>query len=127
MSIIRRPPKDGIRKIYTNTLVVDGNSLFKVGFHGAKEYNDSGEAIGGLFQFITMLRKLLNESMYHRVYVLWDGKLSGKLRYDFYPEYKKSRKNYASPDGRYPDDEKPDPDFILQKIKLRKLSPGTSN
>lgn len=117
MTIIRRPPKDGARKIYTNTLLVDGNSLFKVGYHGANEFNERGEAIGGIYQFITMLRKLLNESIYHKVYILWDGKLSGKLRYDIYSDYKKTRKNYESPDGSIEGTEK-DPSFILQKFKL---------
>jgi hypothetical protein len=39
--------------------------------------------IGGLYQFLTILRKMLVDDLYHRVYVFWDGNLSGKLRYDF--------------------------------------------
>jgi 5'-3' exonuclease len=88
----------------TNTLLVDGNSLFKRGYFGAKgEYNKNGEHIGGIYQFITVLRKLLSEKIYHNVYVFWDGNFSGKLRYNIYPEYKANRgKDYIN--GTEPDD-----------------------
>jgi 5'-3' exonuclease len=95
----RRPPKNGqIRKEVINTLLVDGNALFKVGFYGAKgEYNHHGQHIGGLYQFLTVLRKLLADNLYHRVYVFWDGKFSGKLRYNIYPLYKSGRgKDYEN-------------------------------
>jgi 5'-3' exonuclease len=94
----KRPPKNGERIKIINTLLVDGNALFKVGFFGAKnEYNHRGEHIGGLYQFITVVRKLLNENLYHRVYVFWDGPFSGKLRYNIYPPYKSGRgKDYIN-------------------------------
>jgi len=95
----RRPPKNGeVREQIINTLLIDGNSLFKRGFHGAKgEYNHRGEHIGVLYQCITILRKLLIENLYHRVYVFWDGKFSGKLRYEMYPLYKSGRgKDYIN-------------------------------
>jgi 5'-3' exonuclease len=51
-----------------------------------------------------MLRKLLSENMYHRVYVFWDGNFSGKLRYEIYSPYKSSRgKDYVN--GTQPIDE----------------------
>lgn len=94
----KRPPKNGERKQIIHTLLVDGNALFKLGFYGAKsEYNHKGEHIGGLYQFLTILRKLLNENLYHRVYVFWDGKYSGKLRYQIYKDYKSGRgKDYEN-------------------------------
>lgn len=89
---MKRPPKNGVRIPETKTLLVDGNALFKVGFFGAKdEYNFRGEHIGGLYQFLTVVRKLLNEDLYHRVYVFWDGHLSGKMRWEFYKDYKSDR------------------------------------
>jgi 5'-3' exonuclease len=100
------PPRNGEKRIRAiNTLLVDGNALFKIGFYGAKdEYNHRGEHIGGVYQFLTVLRKLLTENLYHRVYVFWDGKLSGKLRYNLYPPYKSDRgKDYVN--GTYPVDE----------------------
>lgn len=94
----KRPPKIGERKPIINTLLIDGNALFKIGYHGAKdEYNHRGEHIGGVYQFLTILRKLLNEDLYHRVYVFWDGKYSGKLRYQIYKDYKSGRgKDYEN-------------------------------
>lgn len=96
------PPKKNstvtVQERKNNVLIVDGNALYKTGYHGAKdEYNSAGNHIGGIFQFLTMLRKFLNEGLYHQVYVFWDGDLSGKLRHNFYSEYKKSRgKDYIN-------------------------------
>lgn len=94
----KRPPKEGERIHITNTLLVDGNALFKVGFFGAKsEFNHRGEHIGGIYLFLTILRKLLTENLYHRVYVFWDGEFSGKLRYNIYSPYKSGRgKDYVN-------------------------------
>jgi 5'-3' exonuclease len=95
----KRPPRNGetVQK-NTNTLLVDGNALFKTGFFGAKNaFNHKGEHIGGLYQFLTIVRKLLNENLFHRVYVFWDGKFSGKLRYNIYAPYKSGRgKDYIN-------------------------------
>jgi len=95
----KRPPRSGekVEKIQ-NTLLVDGNALFKTGFFGAKdEYNSNGKHIGGVYQFLTMLRKLLTEDLYHRVYVFWDGEYSGLLRYQIYEPYKSDRgKDYIN-------------------------------
>jgi 5'-3' exonuclease len=102
----KRPPRNGekVEKVQ-NTLLVDGNALFKVGFFGAKgEYNQHGQHIGGLYQFLTILRMLLVADLYHRVYVFWDGNFSGKLRYDIYEPYKSGRgKDYKN--GTQPIDE----------------------
>jgi 5'-3' exonuclease len=47
------------------------------------------------------MRKLLNEDLYHKVFVFWDGKFSGKLRYEIYKPYKSSRgKDYEN--GTHP-------------------------
>jgi 5'-3' exonuclease len=113
----RKPPKKGkITEKKINTLLVDGNALFKTGFIGASSvYNRDGVHVGGIYQFITVLRKLLNEDLYHQVYVFWDGKFSGKLRYDFYPDYKSDRgKDYIN--GSHPVDE----DEVIQKIRISK-------
>jgi 5'-3' exonuclease len=95
----KRPPRNGEKIVKTqNTLLVDGNALFKTGFFGAKDaYNRNGEHIGGVYQFLTTLRKILSEDLYHRVYVFWDGNFSGKLRYEIYEPYKSARgKDYKN-------------------------------
>ena len=102
----KRPPRNGEQiKKTINTLLVDGNSLFKVAYFGAKDqYNSEGRHIGGIYQFLTTLRKVLTEDLYHRVYVFWDGNMSGKLRYEIYEPYKSGRgKDYIN--GTYPTDE----------------------
>lgn len=102
----KRPPRNGEQIVkLQNTLLVDGNALFKVGYFGAKnEYNHHGQHIGGLYQFLTILRKVLIEDLYHRVYVFWDGNFSGKLRYEIYQPYKSGRgKDYIN--GTQPIDE----------------------
>ncbi len=111
----RRPPKDGTKVREINTLVVDGNALFKTGFHGASnEFNQNGQHIGGIYQFITIIRKLLNENIYQKVYVFWDGLFSGKLRYEIYPDYKWKRgQDYIN--GTKPDD----PDQIIERAKVQ--------
>jgi 5'-3' exonuclease len=113
------PPRKG-RKIVIdkkpNVLLVDGNALYKTGYHGAKdEYNSRGEHIGGVYQFITVLRKLLIENLYHKVFVFWDGELSGKLRYELYPQYKANRgKDYVN--GTRPEDDK---DQIIERAMVQ--------
>lgn len=110
----KRPPRYGEKKVFPqNTLLVDGNALFKVGYFGAKNsYNDEGQHIGGLLSFMTILRKILTEDLYHKVYVFWDGNFSGKLRYNIYEPYKSGRgKDYIN--GTKPTDEN---ELIQRKI-----------
>jgi 5'-3' exonuclease len=94
----RRPPRNGENLKKSNILLVDGNALFKRGFLGSKdEYNSEGRHIGGLYQFITVLRKVMLEDLYHKVFVFWDGPYSGKLRYEVYKDYKIGRgKDYEN-------------------------------
>lgn len=98
------PPKRKSSNKNKNTLVVDGNALYKRGFIGAKgEFNKDGDAIGGVYQFLTVLRKLIDEDLYHNVFVFWDGEFSGKLRWEIYKDYKSGRgKDYIN--GTKPED-----------------------
>jgi hypothetical protein len=43
------------------TLLVDGDNLFKIGFHGAKDVFNDGAHVGGVFHFVSVLRKFLEE------------------------------------------------------------------
>lgn len=113
----RRPPKNGekIQKL-VNILVVDGNALFKRSILGAKDvYNQNQEHIGGIYQFITVLRKLLDDDLYHKAFVFWDGELSGQMRYDIYHDYKSNRnKDYVN--GTHPIDESE----LSQKLQIKR-------
>lgn len=110
------PPRHGKKEEKLNTLLVDGNALFKTGFFGANDvYNKNGIHVGGIYQFITVLRKLLSDDLFHQVYVFWDGKFSGKLRYNIYEAYKSGRgKDYIN--GTQPQD----PDEAREKYRITK-------
>ena len=77
--------------IFQKTLIVDGDSLIKTAYHGAKNLYHKDTHIGGIFQFLTMVRKLVNEYKFDKVYVFWDGQFSGRLRYEIYEDYKSNR------------------------------------
>jgi len=109
----RLPPKKvSNQKKTQNTLLVDGNALYKRGFIGAKDvYNSKGKPVGGVYQFLTVLRKLLEDNLYHKVFVFWDGEFSGKMRWEVYKDYKIGRgKDYIN--GTKPED----PSEIIQKM-----------
>ena len=75
----------------TKTLLVDGNNLFKIGFHGAKELFYDGNHIGGVYHFINILRKFLEEHNHDKVIVMWDGESNSVARKLIYPQYKANR------------------------------------
>jgi 5'-3' exonuclease len=76
----------------TKTLLVDGNNLLKIGFHGVKDYFNGTEHVGGIWYFLNTIRKFLEETNYNKVVVFWDGELSTAQRRVLYPKYKLNRK-----------------------------------
>jgi 5'-3' exonuclease len=74
------------------TLLVDGNNLMKIGFHGVKDYFHNGEHIGALYHFMNTVRKFIDEQNFDKVVVFWDGEDSTSLRGILYPRYKQNRK-----------------------------------
>lgn len=76
----------------TKTLLVDGNNLFKIGYHGVKEFYHEGKHIGGLYHFVNTLRKFISEYNYDKVIVFWDGENNSSQRRFFYPHYKENRR-----------------------------------
>jgi 5'-3' exonuclease len=100
-------------KKYTYTLLVDGDSLLKTAYHGAKDLYYKDTHIGGIFQFLTMLRKVINENRFDKVFIFWDGEFSGRLRYDIYKDYKANRdKDF------YNSVEPKDPELYIQKERV---------
>lgn len=80
--------------LITKTLLVDGNYLLKRSYNGAKHiFNSNGQNIGGLYQFLVMLRKLIKENNINKCIVFFDSENSGKMRYELYPLYKANRTN----------------------------------
>jgi 5'-3' exonuclease len=80
----------------SKTLLVDGNNLLKIGFHGVKEFYHNGKHVGGVWHFLNTLRKFLEEHNYNKVVVFWDSKTSSLQRRMIYPKYKLNRKSSDS-------------------------------
>ena len=76
----------------TKTLLVDGNNLFKIGFHGVRDYYHKGNHIGGLYHFVNTLRRFIEEQNYDKVIVVWDGKNNSSQRRLIYADYKNNRR-----------------------------------
>lgn len=72
-------------------LLVDGNNLFTIGFHGVRGYSHNGNNIGAIIHFMNTLRSFLEENNHDKVVVFWDGKNSAKKRKEIFPEYKANR------------------------------------
>lgn len=76
----------------TKTLLVDGDNLFKIGFHGVKELYSDGSHIGGVYHFINTIRRFLEEHNHDKVIVFWDGDSNSSIRKSIYPQYKGNRR-----------------------------------
>ena len=74
------------------TLLVDGDNLFKIGFHGVRDLYNEGNHVGGVYHFINILRKFLEEHNLDKVVVFWDGESNSSMRKAIYPQYKANRK-----------------------------------
>ena len=74
------------------TLLVDGDNLFKIGFHGAKDLFNDGSHVGGVYHFINTLRKFLEVHNHDKVVVFWDGDSNSSTRKKLYPQYKENRR-----------------------------------
>jgi 5'-3' exonuclease len=75
----------------TKTLLVDGNNLLKIGFHGVKDFFHEGRHIGGIWHFLNTLRRFIEEQNFDKVVVFWDGEGSSSSRKVLYPRYKENR------------------------------------
>ena len=76
----------------TKTLLVDGNNLIKIGFHGVKDFFHSGKHVGGVWHFINTLRRFIETEGFDKVVVFWDGDENSLSRKILYPQYKSNRK-----------------------------------
>jgi len=76
----------------TKTLLVDGNNLLKIGFHGVKDYFNGTEHVGGIWHFLNTLRRFIEDENFNKVVVFWDGETSTSQRRLIYQKYKLNRK-----------------------------------
>jgi 5'-3' exonuclease len=96
----------------TKTLLVDGNNLLKIGFHGVKDFFNKGEHVGGTWHFLNTLRRFLEETNYNKVVVFWDSETGSSQRRIIYPKYKLNRKQKDEEDFK-------EQSFITQKNRVK--------
>jgi len=76
------------------TLLVDSSYLLQRSYHGAKDtYTNRFGHIGGLYSFMTTVRKLIKDHMINKVVLVWDGEGGGIMRHRIDSDYKANRKN----------------------------------
>ena len=74
------------------TLLIDGNNLLKIGFHGVRDFFHEGRHVGGIWHFLNTTRRFIEEENFDKVVVFWDGEGSSSARKIIYPRYKENRK-----------------------------------
>ena len=75
------------------TLLIDGNSLLQLGFHGLKNFQDKNANLGAVFYFLNTIKKLIIEYSFNKVVVAWDGPKNYESRRKVYKNYKIKRAN----------------------------------
>jgi len=95
------------------SLLIDGNNLFKIGFHGVRDFYFKGNHIGGIFHFLNTLKKFLEEYHYDKVIVFWDGENNSSRRRVVSSHYK-DNKRY---DNRFNDPKKDSYEYQINRVK----------
>jgi 5'-3' exonuclease len=92
-------------------LLIDGNNLMKIGFHGVKGYFNGVDHVGGIWHFLNTTRRFIEQENFNKVIVFWDGITSSSQRRLYYPNYKLNR--------RAPSDENLELSFNKQKLRVK--------
>jgi len=76
-----------------NLIIIDGNSLINRAYYAIQRPMMTGEGIytQGIYGFLTMLNKILDEHKHDYIAVAWDRK-APTFRHEEYKEYKAGRK-----------------------------------
>ncbi len=94
------------------TLIVDGNSLLKLGFHGLKNFQNNSKHLGGVFFFLNTIRKSISEQHFSKIIVAWDGEKNYEYRRKIYSAYKsKRREKRLSEEQQH--------SFYAQKVRVK--------
>ena len=92
-------------------LLIDGNNLMKIGFHGVKGYFNGVDHVGGIWHFLNTTRRFIEQENFNKVIVFWDGITSSSQRRLYYPNYKLNRK--------VPSEEMLEESFNKQKLRVK--------
>ena len=103
LQLMKQPVRKNIQALYEDrikdkfyTLLIDGTNLLKICMADPK-LNTRGEHIGGVYQFLYQIRKLLEKRDWSYIYVFFDDENSGVLRYKLYNQYKANRDKHYAP------------------------------
>lgn len=77
----------------TKTLLVDASYLLKRSFHGAKSSYTKAGFMGGVYGFLTTVRKFVKDYNINKVILVWDGENGGIFRHRIDHMYKSNRKD----------------------------------
>lgn len=91
--------------------MVDGDNLFKIGFHGVKDLYNDGSHIGGVYHFVNTIRRFLEGYDYDKVVVFWDGDSNSSTRKALYPQYKANRRSSMN-EYKYES-------YLTQKVRVK--------
>jgi DNA polymerase-1 len=94
------------------TLLVDGNNLLKIGFHGVKDFYHEGKHIGGIWHFLNTIRRFIEEQNFDKVVVFWDGDSNSSIRKSIYPQYKANRRQDDMNEYKYES-------YLYQKSRIK--------
>ena len=64
----------------SKTLLVDGNNLLKIGFHGVKDFFNNKQHVGGIWHFLNTLRKFIEEEKISKVIFILNTTKNASIR-----------------------------------------------
>jgi|SaaInl0LU_22_DNA_1037365.scaffolds.fasta_scaffold07825_3 5'-3' exonuclease len=76
-----------------NTLVVDGDNLFRIGYYGVKNFYTKGRHVGAIYHFLNTIKRHLQTHNYDKIVVFWDGSENSSFRKKIFLHYKDNRKS----------------------------------
>jgi 5'-3' exonuclease len=100
-----------INKPKVNSLLIDGENLLKIGFHGTKNTQTENGSVGAIFHFINTIKRFYSEYGITKVVVFWEGENSKKYRQGYYPYYKQNRNSQYTEEQIY--------DLGRQRIRIK--------
>lgn len=108
------------------TLLIDGGGLLKQSKTSVFKSYETYNYKDAILRFLDVLRKILIDNPHiNKCVVFWDGENNGKLRHDFYPQYKANRKSKSWFDASFLTElevsqiERDKKDLLFLKIKVQ--------
>jgi 5'-3' exonuclease len=111
------------------TLLVDSSYLLKRSFNGAKDvHTHKFGHIGGLYSFLTTVRKLIKAHKINKVVLVWDGQNGGVARHQIDAAYKSNRKNkhwhqkIELSEAEFKREEEKEESILKQRVRIKEYA-----